>query len=267
MSLDLLRERDARHEFRHDVESAVLWVLTYAALRYLPHVYPNMKTIRKVYPPIEPSTAQIICITGDITENHYLLFNPTTRIELESAPLDDLLKKIFAVFRKYYGLLPMVAGSCDSEEQERLAQEIRTIRGNTNNPDYFIDIFDSYTSETVTWPVNDKCDDRFPPTEKEAQDLERFTNTFNTRNHLCANYSSRVVAPPVLPSSPPVDLPTFSTEIATCDETKPKAQQSTTTMPSSPIPGPSSSVERKTSSSSNSGAYHQTKKRRTTRGW
>lgn len=263
MSIHLLRKQDTRHEFRHDVESLVLWVVIYMALRYLKQT--NLTT-RVAHPklfdaslsdlPARAPSAAVHLDRGGALKDKFLT-DPMMQVRLESTPLDDYLGGVIGIFLGHYNLLSQLSCCRNRKEFARLTQQIAASNKRLNDPDYFLEIFDEdeFNSE-AEWPADDKTEDQFPPRTQAQKDAECYESdslvTQDSDQHGRYGIFPMVAPPAQRPATPAAGSPSPAAGVGSSPlrgKGKSKAKQSTPIYSSSPIASSSQGIKRKRSSS------------------
>lgn len=261
MSIDLLRNLKTQHEFRHDVESIVLWVPFYMILRYLKHTkLDKRETYENIYeadlielPNHSPSAIDHLDLASAL--KYKVFWDPMTQVRPEGKPLDDYLWRVIEAFLNHYTLVARTGHARNPKIRAERQRELAASNKQLNNPDYFLEMFgeDAFNSE-ANWPVDDKTEDQFPPVVEAEQDMDCYESASSASAYDDHSDSDcpRVAPPAERPASP-------SPSLAEGVESSPlrgkgnfMAKQPRPVYSSSPIASSSQGVKRKRSASDES---------------
>lgn len=263
MSVDLLKRPDARHEFRHDVESVVLWVPLYMILRYLKHndldkrvTNTGMFDASLIELPNNAPNAMVHFNRGGVLKDKFIT-DPATQLQLESKPLNYYLGRVIETFCEYYTLVSRTSKTLNPKVRAARTRKIAASINELNDPDYFLELFDEDEfNPEADWPEDDKTEDQFPPKTQAEQDME-----YSESGELVVAHSDQhsrydvlpMVAPPAQRSATPtVGSSSPAAGVGSSPRRgkgKSKAKQSTPIYSSSPVASSSQAVKRKRSSS------------------
>lgn len=158
MAIDLLEEPGARNEFWHDMESGILWVPLYMALRYMAHNHrdtpDDMDMFDLVELPQKAPTEWIAFNRGGSAKRKFLA-DHKKNLNFESAPFDRLLKQLLNIYSTYYAHRTLPPGSL---YDELVGNQLKVL----NDWGSFVEMLDT-AYKSPDWPETEKIEDQFPP--------------------------------------------------------------------------------------------------------